>query len=133
MEQHRARASCASCHQRMDPLGFGLENFDAVGAWRTRDGQFPVDPSGVLPGGQSFQGPKELRAILRGREDAFRRCLTEKMLTYGLGRGLEDYDRCAVERICQALSRNQNRFSSLVTEIVKSDPFQMRRSRTGRP
>lgn len=127
MEQHRANPTCAACHQRMDPLGFGLENFDAVGAWRARDGNVPVDATGILPGGQSFQGPRELKAILKSRKDAFARCLTEKLLTYALGRGLEYYDRKAVDRIAGAVAKSDYRFSALVLEIVKSDPFQKRR------
>ncbi|HEV3256534.1 MAG TPA: DUF1592 domain-containing protein [Gemmataceae bacterium] len=131
MEQHRANPNCASCHQRMDPLGFGFENFDGIGAWRTRDGQFPVDPSGVLPGGQPFKGPSELKAILKKKEDKFRRCLAEKLLTFALGRGLESYDKCAVDRIAAALAKDHNRFSSLVIAVVNSDPFQMRGGRGG--
>ena len=107
MEQHRENALCASCHQRMDPIGFAFENYDAVGAWRDKDGGFAVDPSGVLPGGQSFQGPAELKAILRGKKDLFSRCLTEKVLTYALGRGLEYYDRCAVDEILEALGKDE--------------------------
>jgi hypothetical protein len=127
MVQHRADPNCATCHQRMDPLGFGFENFDAVGAWRDKDGPFSVDPSGVLPSGQSFQGPAGLKTILKGQQDLFARCLTEKMLTYALGRGLEPYDKCTVQEIAAAVARNQYRFSSLVVEIVKSDPFQKRK------
>ncbi len=115
----------------MDPLGFGLENYDAIGAWRTRDGAFPIDPSGTLPGGESFQGPRELKAILKNKKEAFCRCLAEKILTYALGRGLEYYDKCAIDEICGALAKNQYRFSSLVNEIVKSDPFQKRRGKRG--
>ena len=126
MEKHRAKASCAVCHQRMDPLGFGFENFDAIGAWRTKDGPFPVDPSGVLPGGQSFRGPAELKAILKAREGQFRRCLAEKLLTFALGRGLEPYDKCAVDRIAAAVAKDHNKFSRLVLAVVQSDPFQMR-------
>jgi len=131
MEQHRANPSCAVCHQRMDPLGFGFENFDAVGAWRTLDGKFPVDPAGVLPDGKSFKGPKELKAILKGKEEQFRRCLTEKLLTYALGRGLEFYDKASIEGISRKLAEKNNRFSALVIEIVKSDPFQKRRGKRG--
>jgi hypothetical protein len=127
MEQHRANPACASCHQRMDPLGFGFENFDGVGAWRERDGKFPVDPSGVLPDGRSFQGPRELRAILKTQTAAFVHCLAEKMLTYALGRGLEAYDDAAVDGIGRALAADGYRFSRLVLEIVQSDPFQKRR------
>jgi hypothetical protein len=127
MELHREKESCAVCHRKMDALGFAMENFDAIGAWRTQDGEFPVDASGVLPDGQSFNGPAELKAILResGRDD-FVRCLTEKMLIYALGRGLEYYDRCAVERITGELEKNDYRFSTLVLEIIRSDPFQKR-------
>jgi hypothetical protein len=131
MEQHRSKPLCASCHQSMDPLGFGLENFDAVGAWRTADGKFPIDSSGTLPDGSSFQGPKELRVVLKAKQEAFRRCLTEKLLTYALGRGLEHYDKCALDQIVQNLAKADNRFSALVSEIVKSDPFQLRRNKWG--
>jgi hypothetical protein len=131
MEQHRANPSCAVCHNRMDALGFGFENFDAVGAWRTRDANFDIDPSGVLPSGQSFKGPAELKAILKGQKDLFARCLSEKMLTYALGRGLEYYDRCAVDQIAGALAENDYRFSTLILAVVKSEPFQMRRGKRG--
>ncbi len=127
MEQHRAKASCAVCHSKLDPLGFGLENFNAVGGWRDQDGGVAVDASGTLPSGESFRGPKELKAYLKGRTHDFVRCLTEKMLTYALGRGLEEYDRCAVEQIVKSVESNHYRFSALVTGIVKSDPFQKRR------
>jgi len=129
MEAHREKPICASCHQRMDPLGFGFENFDAVGAWRTKDGKFTIDPSGELPGGVSFKGPAELKKVLKAKEAEFRRCLAEKMLTYALGRGLEYYDRCAVDAISTAVAQRDNRMVSLVLEVVKSDPFQMRRGR----
>ena len=127
MEQHRAKASCAVCHNKLDPLGFGLENFDAVGAWRDQDSGAPVDSSGTLPSGESFRGPRELKAILKAHTPEFTRCLTEKMLTYALGRGLEEYDRCAVEQIVKSLESSRYRFSALVLGIVKSDPFQKRR------
>jgi hypothetical protein len=131
MEQHRANPSCATCHQRMDPLGFGFENYDAIGAWRTQDGKSTIDPSGVLPDGKSFKGPKELKAILKGKEEEFRRCFTEKLLTYALGRGLEFYDKGAVAQISHNLAEKGNRFSALVVEIVRSDPFQKRRGKKG--
>jgi Protein of unknown function (DUF1592)/Protein of unknown function (DUF1588)/Protein of unknown function (DUF1585)/Protein of unknown function (DUF1587)/Protein of unknown function (DUF1595)/Ca-dependent carbohydrate-binding module xylan-binding/Planctomycete cytochrome C len=127
MEQHRSKASCAVCHNKLDPLGFGLENFDAVGAWRDQDSGVPVDSSGTLPSGESFRGPKELKAILKVHTPEFTRCLTEKMLTYALGRGVEEYDRCAVEQIVKSLESSRYRFSALVLGIVKSDPFQKRR------
>jgi mono/diheme cytochrome c family protein len=131
MEQHRANAICASCHQRMDPLGFGFENYDGVGAWRTEDGKFPIDATGTLPDGKSFNGPKELKAILLAKDKEFRRCLSEKLLTYALGRGLEGYDKCAVDQIADALAKNENHFSSLLIAIVQSEPFRQRRSPGG--
>jgi hypothetical protein len=127
MEQHRADPNCATCHQKMDPLGFGFENYDAVGAWRMKDGKFDIDPAGELPDGKSFNGPKELRIILKGREKEFRKCLADRLLTYALGRGLEPYDKCAVDQIADNLAKNEYRFSSLVINIVNSAPFQMRR------
>ena len=133
MEQHRANPDCATCHGRMDPLGFGLENFDAIGAWRDKDGELRRStPRARFPAARSFAGPKELKAILKEREADFTRCLTEKLLTYALGRGLEYYDRCAVDKIVAALAQNDYRFSTLVLEIVQSDPFQKRRQREGR-
>jgi hypothetical protein len=129
MELHRSKAICASCHQRMDPIGFGFENFDAVGAWRVKDGKFDIDASGELPTGQKFNGPQQLVAVLKTKEADFRRCLVEKLLTYALGRGLEYYDRCAVDDICESLVRNDNRFAALATAIVRSDPFLMKRGR----
>jgi uncharacterized protein DUF1592/uncharacterized protein DUF1588/uncharacterized protein DUF1587/uncharacterized protein DUF1595/uncharacterized protein DUF1585/cytochrome c len=130
MEQHRANPNCVSCHQRMDPLGFGFENFDAIGAWRDKDGNFPVDPSGTLPGGQSFKGPRDLKAILKTKPDQFRHHLCERLLTYALGRGLEEADRWAVDQIAGELARHQDKFSSLVIAIVQSTLFQMRRGAT---
>jgi hypothetical protein len=128
MEQHRSNPSCAACHRLMDPLGFGLENFDAIGGWRTEDGGAPVDPSGELPDGRRFAGPAELRRVLVGRGDDFRRCLTEKLLTYALGRGLEYFDACAVERIASATEQEGDRFSALVAGIVTSPAFRERES-----
>ena len=128
MEQHRADPSCASCHKLMDPLGFGLENYDAIGAWREREGDAAVDAGGELPDGRRFQGPAELREVLSARKDEFRRCLVEKLLTYGLGRGLEYYDACAVERIASASASGGDRFSVIVAEIVKSPAFRQRES-----
>jgi len=127
LEAHRQNATCASCHARMDPLGFGLENFDAIGAWRTQDGKFPIDASGVLPDGRSFRGPVELKAILKGDRSAFTEGVTEKLLIYALGRGLESYDRPAVNRIVARLAAGNCRFSTLVIEIAASIPFQMRK------
>ena len=127
LELHRTDPICASCHRRMDPLGFGLENFDAVGAWRTQDGDLPVDASGVLPDGRAFSGPSELKAILSSERESFARALTSKLLTYSLGRGLEPYDQRTVRRIARRLPAHDYRFSGLVLDIVNSTPFQMRR------
>lgn len=126
MEQHRTNPDCAVCHNKMDPLGFAFENFNAIGAWRALDGKFPIDSSGTLPDGRSFSGPEELKQILKS-EQTFVRSLTEKMLTFALGRGLENYDRCAVDQVSKALAQNSYKFSTLVAEIVKSAPFQMRK------
>jgi hypothetical protein len=129
MEQHRANAACAACHAKMDPLGFGFENFDAIGAWRDKDGDQPVDPSGVLPTGQSFRGPEQIKAILRTRDRDFVRCLSEKLFTYALGRGVDYYDVCALDKIVEKSAADGYRFSRLVLEIVTSEPFQKRRAR----
>jgi hypothetical protein len=128
-EQHRKNASCANCHAKLDPMGFAFENFNAIGKFRTKDNEGLIDPSGTLPGGQTFKGPKELRQILVGKKDLFARALTEKMLIYGIGRGLEYYDKSAVDKIGTALAKNDFRFSTLVVEITKSDPFRMRRGK----
>lgn len=117
------QASCAVCHNRLDPLGFGLENYDGVGAWREKDAGLPVNASGTLPSGESFRGPAELKGILKARSREFARCLTEKMLTYSLGRGLDESDRCAIDRIVKDLESHEYRFSALVQGIVSSDPF----------
>ncbi|HYL73632.1 MAG TPA: DUF1592 domain-containing protein [Bryobacteraceae bacterium] len=127
LEAHRANATCASCHARMDPLGFGLENYDAIGKWRTKDGKFPIDSTGTLPDGKPFSSPAEMRAILISQLPDFSRCLIEKMLTYSLGRGLERYDRLTVNDINRKLAAADYRFQTLIYEIVKSLPFQSRR------
>ena len=127
LELHRKNATCASCHARMDPLGFGLENFDAVGAWRTQDGKFPIDATGTLPDGRSFKGPRELKRILKSDRDAFAEGLTEKLMIYALGRGLDSNDRPAIKQIVSRLTVQDYRFSSLVMGIVRSELFQKRR------
>jgi mono/diheme cytochrome c family protein len=128
MEQHRADPNCANCHARMDPLGFGFENFDAIGAWRRKDGDSPVDPAGQLATGESFQGPAELKKILMGaKRPEFVRCVADRMLTYALGRGLEYFDKCALDEVTKDLATKNYRFSALVSGIVKSVPFQSRR------
>ena len=127
MSEHRANPVCASCHAKMDPIGFGLENFNAIGAWRTMEGASPIDSSGALPNGLEFDGPAELREALVQRPGAFIRTMTAKLLTYALGRGVEYYDAPAVRVITAAAARSNYAFSSLVLGIVDSVPFQMRR------
>jgi hypothetical protein len=128
MVQHREDPTCASCHARMDPIGFSFEHFDAVGAWRETDENLPIDSTGKLVTGEAFGDPNDLRRIIAtGRQDDFLRCLTRKMLTYALGRGLEYYDKCAVDEIMAGLKRRQCKFSALVEGIVRSTPFQIRR------
>jgi mono/diheme cytochrome c family protein len=124
LEQHRKNAVCASCHARMDPLGFALENFDAVGRWRTTEANAPIDASGVLPDGEKFVGPSEFRAWLVAHREQFVTAMTEKLLTYALGRGLEYYDAPTVRAIVRGAAP-EYRWSALITGIVKSMPFQM--------
>jgi hypothetical protein len=129
MEQHRANPSCAGCHKVLDPLGFALDNFDAVGAWRTlgEDGS-PIDATGVLADGTKVNGPIDLRNALLSRPNVFVGTMTEKLMTYALGRGVEYYDMPAIRTIVHEAARNDYRFSSLIMGVVKSTPFQMRRS-----
>jgi hypothetical protein len=129
MEQHRANPSCAGCHAKLDPLGFGLENFDGIGAWRDRDNGQKIDSRGVLPDGAAFDGPAELRKVLLGKADQFRRCFADKLLTYALGRGLEYYDKCALDEVVAASKANGDRFSAVVLAVVKSDPFGKRKGK----
>jgi len=129
MAQHRANPACASCHQLMDPIGLSMENFDAIGRWRTRsEAGTPVDASGGLPDGSTFDGVTGLRQALLARPELFVSTITEKLLTYALGRGLEPYDAPAVRAITRGSRANAYRFTSLVLGIVESTPFQMRRS-----
>ncbi len=133
LEQHRSDPNCSGCHMLTDPIGFGLESYDAIGAWRTHDGEVPIDTSGVLPDGKSFRGARDLKQILKGQEEAFTRNLAEKLLTFALGRGLERYDAPTVERMVRQTAANDYRFSNLVFEIVKSEPFQMRAAAGEKP
>ena len=129
MVQHRANPACASCHQVLDPLGFGMEHFDAVGAWRDTDGpNVPVDATGTLPGGARFDGPSELREALLRQPESFVRVVAERLLTYALGRGVEYYDLPAVRAVARSAAQDDYRFSTLVMSIVESVPFQMRRT-----
>ncbi len=126
MEQHRANPNCAVCHAKLDPLGFGLENYDPIGAWRSEDGGQPIDSSGELPDGSRFSGPEQLKDWLLARQDDFVRAFAEKLLTYALGRGLEPYDRCTVDDVVAAARADGYRFSSFVLAIVASDAFRRR-------
>ncbi|MEE8128693.1 MAG: DUF1588 domain-containing protein, partial [Vicinamibacterales bacterium] len=131
MEQHRANPTCAACHAKMDPLGFALENFDAIGRWRSvdREADAPIDPSGTMPNGTPFTTPAEFRAALLTEpwRSAFVSTVTERLLTYAIGRGLEYYDASAVREIMREAESSDFRWSSIVGGIVKSIPFQMRR------
>jgi hypothetical protein len=129
LELHRADPSCAACHRRMDPIGIGFENYDAIGGWREKEGKLALDVAGTLIDGRSFVGPVELKKILLSRKDDYVRCLTEKMLTYALGRGVEYYDTSVVRGIRKTLAGKGYRFSALVMEIVRSAHFQFRRNR----
>jgi hypothetical protein len=127
MEIHRAKPECASCHAQMDPLGFALENYDAVGRWRSKDGGSRIDPSGELLGGRKFADVTEMKRLLESTErKKFARCLIENMLTYGLGRGLEAFDYCTVEDIRQQLTANDFRIQNIIFGIVESKAFQYR-------
>ena len=131
MERHRANPACASCHAQMDPLGFALENFDAVGRWRVRgESNDAIDASGILPDGTSFEGPDGMRAALLREPERFVATVTEKLLTYALGRNVESYDMPAVRAIVHEAAQNEYRFSSIVLGIVRSTPFQMRMSQS---
>jgi cytochrome c551/c552 len=126
MEEHRNNPVCAACHKIMDPIGFSLENFDLIGTWRATEGGSPIDASGQLVDGTKLDGPASLRQALLSRSDVFVRTMTEKLLTYGTGRALKYYDMPVVRSIARDAAKNDNRFSSLISGIVKSDPFQMR-------
>lgn len=127
LEEHRKDPNCAVCHIRMDAIGFTMENFDAIGQWRDREGNFPVDSTGKMPEGTVLNGADGLRQMLLSRQNDFISTVTKKMLTYALGRGLEFYDQCSTKDIEAALRQNQYKFSALVLAIVKSEPFQKRR------
>ena len=132
LEQHRNSAQCAGCHARIDPLGFALEKFDNVGQYRDKDDtKQPIDDVGELPGGRKIEGVGGLREALLERKDEFARCLTEKMLTYALGRGAEEHDIPTVDAIVDALRKDDYRIQTLILELVKSQPFRMRRGTEG--
>jgi hypothetical protein len=133
MEQHRANPTCAVCHRMMDPLGFALENFDGLGGWRvsTGPGAGPIDASGALPDGTKFMGPAGLRDVLLKKQDMFVENFTERLLTYALGRGLEEYDNAALRKIAREAAVDNQKWSAIILGIVKSTPFRMRRVSDG--
>jgi hypothetical protein len=126
MSQHRASPACAACHRLMDPIGFALENFDAVGAWRTSEAGGAIDASAELPDGTKVDGVAGLRDAIVRRPDVFTTTVTEKLLTYGIGRGLTYRDMPVVRSIVREAAAHQYRFSSIVLGIVRSRPFQMK-------
>jgi mono/diheme cytochrome c family protein len=130
MELHRSNPTCAACHKMMDPLGFALENYDGIGQWRANmgPGTPPIDSSGVLPDGTQFQGPAGLREVLASKQDMFVETFTEALLTYALGRGVEEYDRPVLRQITREAALDNYRWSDVILGIVNSTPFQMRRS-----
>ena len=129
MERHRTDPVCASCHQRMDPIGFGFENYDALGRWRTEDGGKPLDVTGTLPGGLSFKGPIELKTLFLNRKQDFVRRLSEKLLIFALGRAMNDDDEFTVENIATAVAKDQYHFATMVTQVATSYPFLNRRNK----
>lgn len=128
LEKHRASAACASCHSRLDPLGFALENYDGIGRFRKNEAGATIDASGALPNGRQVEGPAGLKQVLLSRKDEFVDCLAEKMLIYALGRGLEATDQAVVRQVRRATAGGDYRFSALVEAVVNSVPFQMRRN-----
>jgi hypothetical protein len=127
MEAHRRVEPCASCHKIMDPIGFSMENFDAIGRWRNTDDGSPIDPSGVLVDGTKLNGVKDLRQAIVGYSPQFVRVLVEKLLIYALGRGTEHFDMPLVRSVVRDAARSNYRFSTLIQGIVSSDEFQMNR------
>ncbi len=127
-EAHRANPVCATCHVGMDPIGFALENFDGVGRWRTSEAGVAIDVSGEFPDGTRFDGPIELRKVLVVREEHLAQTITEKLLTYALGREVEAHDMPAVRKILREAAPGGYRWSSLIAGVIESVPFQMRRS-----
>ena len=129
LEEHRKNPACAVCHNLMDPLGFSLENFDATGAWRSKsESGASIDSSGVLVDGTKIDGPASLRNALLAQPDGFIETLTEKLMAYAIGRGVEYYDMPSVRRIVRDSARKDYQFSELILGIVESTPFQMRRN-----
>jgi len=127
MEQHRANPNCAVCHQKLDPLGFGLENFDAVGAWREKENNQKIDSTGELPGGDKFDGPRQLKALLMKKKDLFARNLCDRVMTYSLGRGMDVSDRCVLDKMAETVKAKDYKMSVLILEVVKSEAFRSKK------
>jgi len=128
MEMHRANPVCASCHTKMDPLGFALENYNGIGGWRVADAGKTLDVSAVLPDGTKFAGPSGLQDILMARKDQFVEAFTERLMTYALARGLEAYDMPAVRTVRYAAAKDDYRMNTIIMGIVQSVPFTLRRT-----
>jgi len=126
LEVHRTKSECAACHDKMDPLGFGLENFDVLGRWREKDRDQPIDAKGTLPSGQTYDGPSGLKTVLLERKDTIMKHLAKKMTGYAFGRELNKFDDCVVDRALEALQQNDYRSSVLVEQIAMSFPFRHR-------
>jgi hypothetical protein len=129
LEKHRENAQCAGCHSRIDPYGLALENYNAIGVWRTKENDHAIDTSGTLPDGSTFKDAAEFRALLNGKQAKFRKALVEKLLIYAMGRGLEYADGRTVREICSKVERQGDRFSSVILAIVESDLFQKRQAK----
>ena len=129
VERHRNNAACASCHARIDPMGFALENFDGIGKWRVDDEGGKVDASGIMPSGEKFSGPQGLKALLLEHSDEFVRSTVERLLTYALGRELDARDQPAVREILRSTAPGDYRFSDLIAAVGNSVPFQMRQTK----
>ena len=132
MIQHRVDPACSSCHARMDPIGFAMENFDAVGRWRDRDAGSPIDAFGVFPDGVKFDGMAGLKAVLLSHPEEFVSTLAGKLLMYAVGRNVQYYDQPAVRAIVKESARNNYTFASLAMGVVKSVPFQMREAQAAK-
>jgi hypothetical protein len=130
LEQHRANPQCAACHDVLDPIGLGLENYDAIGAWRTHDNGEPVDASGQFPDGRSFAGPREMAALVKADPNT-PHCIAERVLVYALGRGLGEADAAPLDAITQQFAAGGHRFLGLAVAIARSEPFRMRRGEPG--
>ena len=129
LQKHRDNVQCAGCHSKIDPYGLALENYNAMGAWRSKEGGFDIDASGILLNGKSFNDIAEFRAVVSANQAEFRKALAEKLLIYALGRGVEYADKYAVQDICSRVSRGQDRFSSMILAVVESDLFQKRKAK----